>query len=112
MSNWQAEQAERNRKSLARLTKALPAIFPPAVLARSPHQISLQSSFIEQKIQPIRCLEPIALGLRQGQPAGCGSRLGRGSCSSPIYPQAVEIRVPRTSFADLCVLNSPLASRS
>jgi len=35
MSNWQAEQAERNRKSLARLTKALPAIFPPAVLARA-----------------------------------------------------------------------------
>jgi hypothetical protein len=33
----------------------------------SPHQISLQSSFIEQKIQPIRCLEPIVLGLRQGQ---------------------------------------------
>jgi len=26
MSNWQAEQAERNRKSLARLSKALPAI--------------------------------------------------------------------------------------
>jgi len=35
MSNWQAEQAERNRKSLARLTKALPAIFPPVVLARA-----------------------------------------------------------------------------
>jgi hypothetical protein len=32
-----------------------------------PHQISLQSSFIEQKIQPIRCLEPIVFGLRQGQ---------------------------------------------
>jgi hypothetical protein len=26
-----------------------------------------QSSFIEQKIQPIRCLKPIVLGLRQGQ---------------------------------------------
>src|SRR6266567_8142088 len=35
MSNWQAEQAERNRKSLARLSKALPAIFPPAVLERA-----------------------------------------------------------------------------
>jgi hypothetical protein len=35
----------------------------------SPHQISLQSSFIEQKIQPIRCLRPIVLGLRQGQAA-------------------------------------------
>src|SRR6266568_8415939 len=31
----------------------------------SPHQISLKSSCIEQKIQPIRCLEPIVLGLPQ-----------------------------------------------
>ena len=35
MSNWQTEAAERNRNSLARLTKVLPAIFPPAVLARA-----------------------------------------------------------------------------
>jgi hypothetical protein len=30
-------------------------------------QISPQSSFIEQKIQPIRCLGPIVLGLRHEQ---------------------------------------------
>jgi hypothetical protein len=35
MSNWQAETAERNRKSFARLSKALPEIFPPVVLARA-----------------------------------------------------------------------------
>jgi hypothetical protein len=34
MSSWQTEKTERNRKSLARLSKALP-IFPPAVLARA-----------------------------------------------------------------------------
>jgi hypothetical protein len=39
----------------------------PARPCSGPHQISLQSSLIEQKIQPIRCLEPIVLGLRQGQ---------------------------------------------
>lgn len=33
MSNWQTEKAERNRKSFARLSKALPAIFPPTVLS-------------------------------------------------------------------------------
>jgi hypothetical protein len=33
----------------------------------SPHQTSLQRSLIEPKIQPIRCLGPIVLGLRQGQ---------------------------------------------
>jgi hypothetical protein len=35
MSNWQTEKAERNRRSFARLSKALPAIFPSAVLARA-----------------------------------------------------------------------------
>ena len=33
MSKWQAERAERNRRSLARLNRALPRIFPPAVLS-------------------------------------------------------------------------------
>src|SRR5271170_6526301 len=35
MSKWQDERAERNRQSLARLTKALPRIFPSAVLSRA-----------------------------------------------------------------------------
>ena len=35
MSKWLAEKAERNQLSVARLTKALPAIFPPAVLSRA-----------------------------------------------------------------------------
>jgi hypothetical protein len=33
MSGWEAKKAERNRQSLARLNKALPRIFPSAVLA-------------------------------------------------------------------------------
>jgi hypothetical protein len=33
----------------------------------SPHQISLHSSIIEQKLHPIRCCSPVVLGLRQGQ---------------------------------------------
>ena len=41
MSNWQTEQAERNKRSLARLSKNLPEIFPPAVLTRA-----LSRSFI------------------------------------------------------------------
>jgi hypothetical protein len=35
MSNWQLEQAERNRRSLARLYKYLPEIFPTPVLTRA-----------------------------------------------------------------------------
>ena len=33
MSKWQAEKAERNRQSRARLNSALPRIFPSAVLS-------------------------------------------------------------------------------
>src|SRR6516225_4240567 len=35
MSNWQTEKAERNKRSLARLFRSLPEIFPPAVLTRA-----------------------------------------------------------------------------
>ena len=35
MSRWLGEKAERNRQALARLSKRLPTIFPPAVLARA-----------------------------------------------------------------------------
>ena len=35
MSKWLDEKAERNSQALARLSKKLPAIFPPAVLARA-----------------------------------------------------------------------------
>jgi len=33
MSKWQAEKAERNHRSLARLNRALPRTFPSAVLS-------------------------------------------------------------------------------
>jgi hypothetical protein len=35
MSTWQDKKAERNRLALARLTKALPDVFPAAVLSRA-----------------------------------------------------------------------------
>jgi hypothetical protein len=35
MSRWEEEKAERNRRSLGRLTTALPCIFPSAVLSRA-----------------------------------------------------------------------------
>lgn len=35
VSKWQDEKAERNRQSLVRLAKVLPAVFPPVVLARA-----------------------------------------------------------------------------
>jgi hypothetical protein len=38
VSKWLDQAAERNRRSLVRLTKALPAIFPPFVLSRALNQ--------------------------------------------------------------------------
>jgi hypothetical protein len=35
MSKWKEEKAEKNRRSLVRLNKALPSIFPSAVLSRA-----------------------------------------------------------------------------
>ena len=35
MSKWQEEKDERNRRSLARLTRALPRTFPIVVLSRA-----------------------------------------------------------------------------
>ena len=35
MSGWQELKAERNRRSLVRLTRALPLVFPRAVLTRA-----------------------------------------------------------------------------
>ena len=82
MSNWQAEQAERNQKSLARLTKALPTTFPPAVLARA-----LSRPFIPPtprlaidlywRAHPIRADRLArALAARSGAPKGWTWQLG------------------------------------
>ena len=35
MSKWQDEKENRNRRSIARLTRALPGIFPSTVLSRA-----------------------------------------------------------------------------
>ena len=35
MPTWQEQKAEINRRAVARLTRALPEIFPPAVLSRA-----------------------------------------------------------------------------
>src|SRR5664279_5546713 len=48
----------------------------------SPHQISLHSSIIEQKLHPIRCCSPVVLGLRQGQRATMRNRGSAGNCET------------------------------
>jgi hypothetical protein len=82
VSKWQDEKAERNRQSLARLTKALPRVFPPAVLARA-----LSRPFIPPtprlaidgywRAHPLRADRLArALAARSGAPARWTWRLG------------------------------------
>src|ERR1700735_896500 len=82
MSDWQAQKAERNRQSLARLTKSLPPIFPPAVLKRA-----LNRPFVPPTprlaIDPYWRAHPLradrlarALAARSGAPDGWTWRLG------------------------------------
>src|SRR5580693_3757583 len=78
---WQEQKAERNRLSVARLTKALPQIFPPFVLSRA-----LGRSFVPPtprlaidsywRAHPLRADRLVrALAARSGAPDGWTWRL-------------------------------------
>jgi hypothetical protein len=82
MSRWQDEKAERNRRAVARLTKALPAVFPSTVLFRA-----LGRAFVPPtprlaidgywRAHPLRADRLArALARRSGAPAGWTWRLG------------------------------------
>ena len=76
VSKWQDEKAERNRQSLVRLTKVLPAIFPPVVLARAltrpfippTPRLAIESYWRAHPIRADRLAR--ALAAKTGPPAG------------------------------------------
>src|SRR5271166_3957815 len=82
MSEWQDLKAERNRQSVARLTRALPRIFPSAVLSRAlsrpfvppTPRLAIDSYW---RAHPIRA-DRLARGLaaRSGAPSGWSWQLG------------------------------------
>jgi len=82
MSQWQADKAERNRKSQERLTAALPASFPPAVLARAlgrpfippTPRLAIDSYWRAHPIRADRLAR--ALAARTGPPKGWTWRIG------------------------------------
>jgi hypothetical protein len=83
MSKWQAQKAERNRQSLLRLTKALPLVFPPAVLARAldrpfippTPRLAIESYWRAHPIRADRLSR--ALAARTGPPLGWTWRIGQ-----------------------------------
>src|SRR4029079_9410819 len=76
MSKWQAERAGRNRRSLARLNRALPRTFPSAVLSwalRRPivpqtPRLAVDSYWRAHPIRADRLAR--ALAARSGAPSG------------------------------------------
>src|SRR5215471_10259894 len=82
MSNWQTEKAERNKRSLARLSKSLPEIFPPAALARAlsrpfippTPRLAIDSYWRANPLRADRLARTLAA--RSGAPAGWTWRLG------------------------------------
>ena len=82
MYNWQTEKAERNRRSLRRLSRSLPAIFPQAVLARPSElpfipptpRLAIVSYWRAHPIRADRLAR--ALAARSGAPTGWTWQLG------------------------------------
>ena len=76
MSKWEAEKAERNRRSIARLTKSLPGIFPSAVLSRAlgrpfvptPPRLAIDSYWNAHPLRADRLAR--AFASRSGAPSG------------------------------------------
>ncbi|MGB6769195.1 MAG: hypothetical protein WBE50_14100, partial [Methyloceanibacter sp.] len=76
MSKWQAEKAKRNRRSLARLNRALPSIFPSAVLSWAlsrpfvppTKRLAIDSYWRAHPIRADRLAR--ALAARSGAPSG------------------------------------------
>src|SRR5262249_42948586 len=82
MSKWQDEKTERNERAVERLSKSLPAIFPPVVLARAlsrpfippTPRLAIDSYWRAHPIRADRLAR--ALAARSGAPSGWIWRLG------------------------------------
>lgn len=81
MSDWHTQKIERNKRSLERLSKNLPAIFPPVVLARAlarpfippTPRLAIESYWHAHPIRADRLAR--ALAVRTGPPGGWAWRL-------------------------------------
>jgi hypothetical protein len=115
VSTWQEEKAERNRQALERLSKNLPAAFPPAVLARAlsrpfiptTPRLAIDSYWRAHPIRADRLAR--ALAARSGAPAGWKWQLGGNrnsglpiSFRTPPAPYRERAHKPGTGFCCAC----------
>ena len=121
MSGWHELQAKRNRQSLARLSKALPTIFPSGVLSRAlsrpfvppTPRLAIESYWSPHPFRADRLAR--ALAARSGAPSGWTWRLGdRGRGRSGTFrtpPRHIEnANMHRGRAAAVCAGNSSIAS--
>jgi hypothetical protein len=121
MSGWQELRAERNRRSLDRLNKVLPAAFPRAVLARAHERpfvpptprLAIESYWRAHPIRADRLAR--ALAARSQAPAGWvgGSEIERAAYLSPSahHPhRSVNKRTPWAQDFAACAVNRSTAS--
>jgi hypothetical protein len=119
MSSWQQEKAERNRRSLERLRRALPEVFPPAVLARAlsrpfvppTPRLAIDSYWRAHPLRADRLAR--ALAAKSGAPAGWAWRLGgtRKSgvpASFRVPPAPYRERAYRPGAGFCCVCGQPV----
>jgi len=119
MSRWQDEKAERNRRAVARLTKALPSVFPPVVLSRAlsrpfvppTPRLAIDSYWRAHPLRADRLAR--ALARRSGAPAGWTWRLGNNRKSGlPVTFRAPPAPYREPAFAPgggfCCVCGQPV----
>src|SRR5262245_46699291 len=83
MSKWQEHKSAINERALARLTRALPEVFPPAVLSRAlarhfippTPRLAIDSYWRAHPLRADRLAR--ALAARSGQPDGWTWQLGK-----------------------------------
>jgi hypothetical protein len=102
VTSWQDEKDRRNRQALARLTKSLPSIFPPAVLARAltlpfippTPRLAIDSYWRAHPIRADRLAR--ALAARSGAPRGWTWQL----CSNRKDGLPITFRTPPAPYRE------------
>lgn len=119
MSAWQEAKAERNRQSVARLMRALPEVFPPALLSRALRRpfvpptprLAIDSYWRAHPLRADRLAR--ALAAMSGAPPGWTWRLatGRGSglpASFRVPPAPYRERTHARGPGSCCVCGQPV----